>query len=258
MNSSDTQHLYTRDYFLRQVDGFKEFSSFAGKFEQLFERHQRNYLLLGLDPHHRFLDVGCGRGELVLAHAHAGGRATGIDFSADAVNLARQKAIDLGLACEFLVGSFAELPTNRTFDRILASEFIEHVSAAEGQAFFNLAHRLLAPGGKLLVYTYPNRLQRKIGYPLSRWLVRISTGEKLPRIQPDAVGDHHRLYHLNEQSHESLRASARRAGFKRVRVFYDADRPPPRTLWGRVFAKFALRGPLRHLFLTHIVCCAEK
>ena len=257
MNSIDAKHLYTRDYFLRQVDGHHEFAAFRGEEVQLFERHRRNLQLLEMAPHHRFLDVGCGRGELVLCHAARGGNATGIDFSDDAIALARHKARELGVGCEFIVGSFTALSMTRRYDRILASEFIEHVSADEGAQFFRMARTLLTPGGRLIVYTYPNVLQRSFGYPLSRWLVRLATGEKLPRVQPDAVDEHHRLFHLNEQSYYSLRATARKAGFSRVRTFYDASQPPPRTRWGKWFRTVAHRGPLRHLFLTHLVCCAE-
>lgn len=257
MNSADAKHLYTREYFLRQVDGHREFASFRGDPDQLFERYRRNIELLELQPNHRFLDIGCGRGELVLYHARRGGSATGIDFSTDAIELARGKARELGVTCELIVGSFSSLSKSHTYDRILASEFIEHISADEGREFFKLTRHLLSPGGRLLVHTHPNILQRRYGYPLQRWLTRLTTGERLPARQPDTTSEHFRLYHLNEQSHHSLRAAARQAGFKRVRVFYDTALPPPRTSWGSAFRLLAHRGPLRHLFLNDLVCCAE-
>lgn len=257
MNSADARHLYTREYFLHQVDGYREFADFRGEASQLFERHRRNLDLIALRPAHRFLDVGCGRGELVLHHARTGGDATGVDFSADAIELARQKARELGLSCTLLNASFDQVPTERAFDRILASEFIEHISPAEGRAFFKLARRLLQPDGRLVVYTYPNTLQRRIGYPLQRALVRLATGERLPAVQPDATSEHYRLYHLNEQSYGSLRRTARAAGFRQVRVFYDVSSPPPRTRLGVLARAVAHRGPLRHLFLNHLVCLAE-
>jgi ubiquinone/menaquinone biosynthesis C-methylase UbiE len=257
MKSSDTQHLYTRDYFLQQVDGFREFTAFRGDIAELFARHRRNLELLGLQPAHRFLDIGCGRGELVIHHASRGGDATGIDYAADAIALARQKAQELGVTCRLLTGSFAELPADRTYDRILASEFIEHLSAEEGQRFFHLARRLLAPGGRLLVFTYPNVLQRRIGYPLERRLLRLATGAQWPLVPPDATSEHYRLYHLNEQTYFSLRRLARRTGFSRVRVFYDQAPSAARTLAGRLFRLVAHHGPLRHCFLKNLTCVVE-
>lgn len=257
MNSSDTRHLYKRKYFLQQVDGFREFASFRGDAGELFERHRRNLSLLEMRPEHRFLDIGCGRGELVVHHAVQGGDATGIDFSSDAIALAREKAAELGVTCCLLEGSFSDLPVNRRYDRILASEFIEHISLDEARRFFSLVRQLLAPGGRLLVYTYPNVLQRRVGYPMQRRLLRWVSGEELPAIQPDAASDHYRLFHLNEQTYFSLRRLARRAGFRKVRVFYDHALPPPRSCYGRWFRAVTHRGLLRHYFLNDLTCLVD-
>ena len=258
MNSLQSKHLYHRDYFTRQVDGHAEFAGFKGQFEQLHERYRRNLKLLEVGPGDRLLDVGCGRGEVVIYHSQRGGVAVGIDYSAEAIALAQNKAAELSINCDFRTGSFAEMPVEPGFDRILASEFIEHISPDEAQLFWNLAHRALKPGGRLLVYTYPNTLQRRIGYPILRRLIRLFTGKKLPVLQPDMQNEHYNLYHLNEQCHRQLARSAKQAGFSDVRVFYDMPFNRPRTAAGRLFQLVAFRGPWKHWFLNNLVCIARR
>src|SRR3954468_1526712 len=51
----------------------------------------------------RVLDAGCGTGEHTLMAAGLGLDATGIDLAATALNVARQKAHDRGLAARFLL-----------------------------------------------------------------------------------------------------------------------------------------------------------
>jgi cyclopropane fatty-acyl-phospholipid synthase-like methyltransferase len=49
------------------------------------------------------LDAGCGTGDTALFFAARGDKVTGIDFVAEAIRRARSKAVELGLAVEFLV-----------------------------------------------------------------------------------------------------------------------------------------------------------
>ena len=45
---------------------------------------------------------------------------------------------------------------SESFDRIVALDFVEHISGKECQQFVDEAHRVLKPGGLLCLYT-PNR-----------------------------------------------------------------------------------------------------
>src|SRR5436190_10306154 len=57
-------------------------------------------------PGDRVLDVCCGTGDLALADARAGGRVTGIDFSAEMLARAERKAPEF----DWVQGDAAELP----------------------------------------------------------------------------------------------------------------------------------------------------
>lgn len=256
--STDVKEIYDQKYFLNQVDGFKEYEDYSGRYEQLFERYQRNISLLELNKEHSYLEYGCGRGEVCIFHAARGGAVVGVDYSEDAIALAREKAKVLNLPIEFHVCSFSEYCAEENkFDRILASEFIEHISEGEGNIFFELAYRALKPGGKLLVFTFPNTLQRKYGYPFFR-LIMMLFGRRLPRIQPDTLSEHYKLYHLNEQSYFSLRDSAKKSGFSKFKIGYDIPYHKKSGLTKNIIKKIVHKSFLRHLFLTNLYLLCEK
>jgi len=257
MKSTDVKSLYNEEYFLDAVDGHADFANFDGSFERLFDRYRRNVELLGVEPTHTLLEIGCGRGEICIYHAKRGGKAVGVDFSKDAIEIARHKARSLDVSPEFREASFDELSEkDGLFDRVLACEFIEHISAEEGDLFFRKLFSLLRPGGRALIYTFPNTLQRRYGYNLFR-LYNLLRGTRLPRQQPDTTSEHYRLYHLNEQNHLTLKRAARRAGFSKARVGYDVE------LASGGFAKrlaFSIvkKTPLRHILFNHMYLVVER
>ena len=251
MRSIDVKHIYSDRYYREQVDGCLCFDSFDGSFQSLFERYQKNVQILGLQPNHRFLDVGCGRGEICIYHACQGGESVGIDFSEEAITIALEKSSCCKIPPLFLAGPFQVMQEFGGFDRILASEFIEHISPEEGNEFMHLAWKALKPQGKLLIYTYPNTLQRRFGYSMLRLHGRI-VGFPLPSEQADTLSPHYREYHLNEQNFISLRSLAKRAGFAKYRVTYDM--PEYCSLLGKLVEV----SPLHHLFDTNLVLVAEK
>lgn len=258
VKSTDVKAIYDGDYFLKSVDGFREFSGFDGSFGSLFPRYQRNIRLLDLQPEHRLLEIGCGRGEICIFHALRGGKSKGVDYSADAIKLAHEKAASLNAAVEFVESSFDGLhETPGTYDRILASEFIEHISAEEGERFFQTAFSMLKPGGKLLVFTMPNTLQRRYGYPIQRILAALR-GRRLPRQQEDTTSEHYRLYHLNEQNYFSLRKLATQAGFNQIVIGYDSGNDQPQPGLKRIARAIIRKTPLRHILLSNLYLLAVK
>ncbi len=100
------------------------------------------------------VDVGCGPGFYSKLLAARGFATTSIDT--DAANLASAGRF----AAETLQGDavevLARLPSAK-YHFALALEIIEHMPKSRGEILLERLHRLLAPGGKLLLST-PNRL----------------------------------------------------------------------------------------------------
>jgi 2-polyprenyl-3-methyl-5-hydroxy-6-metoxy-1,4-benzoquinol methylase len=101
-----------------------------------------------------FLDVGCGSGELVCDVAALGaGRAEGVDFSPEMVDLGWGLARERGLGkVAFACASvFDHEPAHHPLDLVSANGFIEYISRAEPLRFLARVRSWMAPGGSLVV-----------------------------------------------------------------------------------------------------------
>lgn len=148
--------------------------------------------LLGLQPGQRVLDVGCGSGVVTRDMARRvspGGRAVGIDPSAEFLAIARDLAREAGLGAvaEFREGSVLALPFgDAEFDAVLAATVLVHVPGGDGAV--PEMTRVVRPGGRVgifdldadsLLISHPDRaLTRRIVAAFSDhatvdgWLVR--------------------------------------------------------------------------------------
>lgn len=250
--SGDVKHLYTESYFLNDATGHDEFVSFRGRYDDLIDKFRMVLDRIDLQKNDSLLDIGCGRGEIVIYHSLNGGMSTGADFSEEAIKLATSKAKELNAPCRFIVSSFESLDESQKYDRIIALDFIEHISSDESALFFRKCFNLLNQGGRLLVFTYPNTVRRKYGYRLIR-LISIIKMKPLPAKEPDTVSEHYRQYHLNEQNYFTLLRQAKNNGFSKVKVdYYDP------TVKDSLLKKLLLKTPVRHLFLKGLTLIAQK
>jgi len=98
------------------------------------------------------LDIGCGGGIYCRALAEMGAtHVTGIDFSAEGLKGAQQHSSGYS-NIEFMVGNALNTGlSNEQADIILERALIHHLASNELEACFVEAHRLLKPGGMLIV-----------------------------------------------------------------------------------------------------------
>jgi SAM-dependent methyltransferase len=211
--------IYDREYFLSNTcEGADEFH--AGKGLSALKARQVD--MLDPRPGTRVLDLGCGRGEVLLACARRGAAVAGIDYSAAAVEISRE-TLDGMADAEVVQGDVTRLPwPDATFDRVLSGDVIEHLDAADGEAMLREAHRVLRPGGTLVVHTAPNRLFLDVTWPLARWpLLAAGHTESVRRLEHWV--DASKRSHVNEQSLHGLRRAVRRAGFGGATVWIDPN-----------------------------------
>ena len=108
---------------------------------------------LDLRPGRRLLDLGCGWGSLTV-HAASAHRAavTAVTLSREQGGYVRRRLSGLGLAdrAEVLIQDYRDA-SGGPYDAIASIEMGEHVGAAGYPAFCAALHRLLRPGGRLLI-----------------------------------------------------------------------------------------------------------
>ncbi|MGW3962405.1 class I SAM-dependent methyltransferase [Amycolatopsis sp. NPDC005003] len=108
---------------------------------------------LGLRPGMRLLDVGCGWGSL-LVHAakHHGVEAVGITLSAEQLQHIRGRLAqhDLEDRVEVRRQDYRELPDG-PFDAVASIEMGEHVGEVNYPAYAATLHRMVKPGGRVLL-----------------------------------------------------------------------------------------------------------
>lgn len=100
------------------------------------------------------LDIGCGRGNVTVLAAKYAQTVYATDLAGGAIAETQQRLASHGDAhagvANALTGEWGSLPApERPFDAILLSEVLEHLDDDTGM--MRAAHRLLAPGGSLVV-----------------------------------------------------------------------------------------------------------
>ncbi len=173
------------------------------------------------------LDVGCGTGLNAATIRDKGHQVRGVDVSAVAIEKFQQKGFE-GKQCDIV----EEIPyPDGAFDLVFASEVIEHV--VDTERFLSELHRVLRPGGKLILST-PNS---------AFWVYRVYglMGKTLTEVQHPG--------HVRFFSKPGLIGLLRDAGFTSVRVaarhMYLAMPDPLGQFLAPLFEPFGLRREYR-------------
>ena len=156
---------------------------------------------LGLEPGDRMLDMGCGGGRHAFESVRRGARVVALDYSFPELVDVRSTYYAMVEAGEItdkaetnsVRGDALRLPfPDGTFDRIIASEVLEHIPDDTG-AIAELT-RVLRPGGSMAV-TVPAWLPEQLCWKLSD-----------EYYAPKAAGGHVRIYREQEMRDKLLSA----------------------------------------------------
>jgi 2-polyprenyl-3-methyl-5-hydroxy-6-metoxy-1,4-benzoquinol methylase len=158
----------------------------------------------------RILDIGCGRGEVVLHCARQGMQAVGVDYSIDAISIAEEaKAThktDEKKRMEFICDDVENIVFNEPFDCIFMLDVVEHLYDWELLKLFKICSSLLKPTGILVIHTLPNKWLYEITY---RRIMRLF----MPWLPANPRTKKQMAIHVNEMSITHLACILKEAGF---------------------------------------------
>lgn len=108
-----------------------------------------------LNPSKQIADFGCGPGLYSTIFAQAGAQVTGIDFSANSISYAREKAKAHKLEIDYVITNYLEFKTIKRFDLItmIMCDFCA-LSPAQRNTLLHNFFSLLKPGGSILLDVY--------------------------------------------------------------------------------------------------------
>ncbi len=205
---------YTRDYYLTSCQGHEEFISTYGR--KLPLRLELPYTLAAIQPGMHIVDIGCGRGEIIMHCAQDGALAWGLDYSWDAVSLSKEilsTIPDIGLAGKFGIqqADAKRLPLKSgSTDVVFMLDVVEHLLPDELAETLSEVRRILKPDGRLIIHTMPNLWYYRFGYPIYR-LIQHLRGDRLPANPRQRWTYSH--VHVNEQTPIKLHRTLAAAGF---------------------------------------------
>lgn len=201
---SDLENDYTEDYYMNDCGGYDDFKSSNGtKIEQ---RLQDVYNLINPVKTDRILDIGCGRGELSFALSSSGADVTGVDYSADAIKIAKKTYDGKRDNLKYVQADIFQMNQLDVYDKIVMADVVEHIEQDVLEKIFEKIAHSLNDNGILVVHTAPNKDYYKYCYPDMRHAAS-EFGCYLP-CNPRSY--YEQLMHINEQSPETLRTALKK------------------------------------------------
>lgn len=198
--------LYTREYFLTDCEGYRPFLEHRGA--ALSNRLESFYRRLAVRPDDRVLEIACGRGEICNLLAPRVRSVVGTDYAPSAIAICQEAYRDSGHKnLQFVIADAKKLPfPDSSFDLVFCSEFLEHVHNWELREVMQEITRVLAPNGRLICQTEPNKVYR---FAASAWsflpraIQALRKGRKITFLLERPAG--HIQFHVNEQTYWSVR-----------------------------------------------------
>jgi len=186
-----------------KVTRFWDFFAATRSADFFSEKHSRDLASVAMRRRPRtVVDIGCGTGPFVAEMARRGVKANGVDSSEAVLDAARARSALLTPRPEFHLGSVLALPLmDASVDTATLFEVVEHLDDELLRKALSEAHRVLAPGGQL-VMTTPNSEALDDG-----------------TLQcPDCGAQFHSMQHVRSWTAKSLAGALRAAGFLSIRV----------------------------------------
>lgn len=218
--------IYTKKYFLSDCEGYRQYISSKG--EVLSPRLKKIFKFANILPEMRVLDIGCGRGELILHTANFNAMGVGIDFSAQALGIAKdallKKAPQIKNNVCFIKADCSFLPFREdTFDIIFLSDIVEHLTPKDLDKTLSCVHKIIKPQGKIILHSSPNRIFVRYGLKLYNLLGKLYKKNLDWDMVSNLPCGCQKEIHVNEQTIFSLKKLFRKIGFKKINLWLEKN-----------------------------------
>ncbi|MGI5827766.1 MAG: methyltransferase domain-containing protein [Patescibacteria group bacterium] len=226
------QETYSKEYYL--ADEYAGASLFKNKSESMVPQLERIYRQVKPTKKGKFLDAGCGKGELLYFMSKKGYQVYGVDYARASIKLTseylRKKKVE-GIVKQ---ADVRDVPfEDDYFDVIISEDVIEHLDNEKASLdFLNEAYRVLKPGGKFYLHTAPNKLFLECYFKyIGRWLNALflsAVNLFLPQKRKFKVNLSLRtptdeVVHINEQTYFTLKRVCRSSHFRKFSITIVAD-----------------------------------
>jgi 2-polyprenyl-3-methyl-5-hydroxy-6-metoxy-1,4-benzoquinol methylase len=175
--------------------------------------------LLELGPGKTILDIGCADGATMIYCGLQGAKVYGQDLSPGAVATANMMCKRFGVDGEARVGDAANLtfPPD-SFDAVITSDFVEHITDDVKVKVFAAARRVLKPGGVLVTKT-PNVTYLKLALFQKRLRALMRLENPMKYVIPHTPGTDD-PQHIGLTNRWALTKCLTDAGFMNYQFFY--------------------------------------
>lgn len=156
--------------------------------EETFKRHLIRQTQI--KPDDRVLDLGCGTGTLtiLIKQMHPEAEVVGLDGDSQVLKIARAKAAKAGANIALHQGMAFQLPyPDHTFDRVLSSLVLHHLTTDNKQRTIREVCRVLRPGGELHVVDFgkPYNAYTHLLALFLRWFDFEEAGDNVRGLLPE-------------------------------------------------------------------------
>ncbi|GEM_PF-741541 len=209
--------VYDKDYYLKINDGWREFEQ--GK---LPERLRKAIAFAGTRFNgKKILDIGFGRGELLIHLAKQGAQCFGIDYSKASVEIATQYAKEQKVQVSFLQQEVKNMDFPQGFfDVVFMLDVVEHLTDEQLEKCLDSIEHSLSKDGVVVIHTMPNKFLAVPFYLVSK-LTKTKRGvnqeahvneqtpfslkKKLQKFNTQIIMDHEKNYFKNTQFYATHR-----------------------------------------------------
>ena len=115
---------YTSDYYLQDCGGYELFNNTNGELIDI--RLQNVCTLVSPTLGDRILDIGSGRGELSHTLSLSGAEVVGVDYSKDAVDIAK-RTFGQSSNCRYVCDDVFQMEGMKDFNKYVMADVVEHI-----------------------------------------------------------------------------------------------------------------------------------